>query len=451
MSCDPSEGPEAETDTTIDTGTAIDVRGVSKVFNIYAQPVDRLKQAIFRGKRTFFTPFAALHDVSFKVPRRQTIGIIGENGSGKSTLLQIISGLLTPSAGSVAVDGRVSALLELGAGFNPAFSGRENIYMNAAILGLSQEEVDERFDEIVKFSGLADFLDRPVETYSSGMYVRLAFSIAVCVDPDILIVDEALAVGDEAFQRKCFARIEEMQERGATILFVSHAAGMITQLCDRAVLLDRGEILADGAPKGVIAQYRRLNHAQGVDRERVRAEILEVDFSGEDRALEANIPELASQSTTEYVSIGARIHNPRIETLEGRPLNVLLRGRRYIFAYDVAFERDSEAVLFAMLIKTHTGVELGGRASFGRHERFPDFTAGSLVTLRFEFDCSLNVGTYFLNAGVNGLVDGERRSLHRIMDILMFQVAPDGNDILNGVVDFDIQVTLLRDQREAGD
>jgi lipopolysaccharide transport system ATP-binding protein len=443
MSCSPADEPE--------DAKAIDVRGVSKVFNIYAQPSDRLKQAIFRGKRTFFKPFSALNDVSFSVPRRQTVGIIGENGSGKSTLLQIIAGLLTPSSGTVSVDGRVSALLELGAGFNPEFSGRENIYMNAAILGLSQEEVDERFDEIVKFSGLSDFLDRPVETYSSGMYVRLAFSIAVCVDPEILIVDEALAVGDEAFQRKCFARIEEMQERGATILFVSHAAGMITQLCDRAVLLDRGEIIADGAPKGVIAQYRRLNHAQGHDRENVRAEIVESDFTGVDQALESHVPELVSQSSTEYVSDGARIHNPRIETLEGRPLNVLLRGRRYVFAYDVTFERDSEAILFAMLIKTHTGIELGGRASFGRHEKFPDFKAGTTVNLRFEFDCSLNVGTYFLNAGVNGLVEGERRSLHRIMDILMFQVAPDGNDILNGVVDFDIQVALSQDRVEGVD
>jgi lipopolysaccharide transport system ATP-binding protein len=438
MSCDHPEDLARE--------TAIDVRGVSKVFNIYTQPIDRLKQAIFRGKRTFFKPFAALNNVSFTVPRRQTVGIIGENGSGKSTLLQIIAGLLNASAGTAAVDGRVSALLELGAGFNPVFSGRENIYMNAAILGLGKEEVDERFDEIVKFSGLADFLDRPVETYSSGMYVRLAFSIAVCVDPDILIVDEALAVGDEAFQRKCFARIEEMQDRGATILFVSHSAGMITQLCDRAVLLDHGEIIADGTPKDVIAQYRRLNHAQGGDRDTVRTEILESDFSGENQALEAHVPDLVSQSRTEYISDGARILNPRIETLEGRPINVLLRGRRYIFAYEVVFERDSEAVLFAMLIKTHTGVELGGRASYGRHERFPSFTAGSTVTLRFEFDCALNVGSYFLNAGVNGLVDGERRSLHRVMDILMFQVAPDGNDILNGVIDFDIQFTLLSGQ-----
>jgi lipopolysaccharide transport system ATP-binding protein len=437
MSCENADAAEP------DDQPAIDVRGVSKVFNVYAQPIDRLKQAIFRGNRTFFTPFAALNEVSFKVPRRQTVGIIGENGSGKSTLLQIIAGLLTPSAGTVAVDGRVSALLELGAGFNPAFSGRENIYMNAAILGLSREEVGQRFDEIVKFSGLADFLDRPVETYSSGMFVRLAFSIAVCVDPDILIVDEALAVGDEAFQRKCFARIEEMQERGATILFVSHAAGMITQLCDRAVLLDRGEIIADGAPKGVIAQYRRLSHAQGEDREQVRSEIIASDLTVE-QALEDNVEGMRSQSRIEIDPSGARISNVRMESLEGRPLNVLLRGRRYVFAYDVSFQDAAEAVRFGMFIKTLTGVELGGRTSFDRKLRAPDYPAGATIALAYEFSCNLGPGTYFMNAGVNGLVDGERRSLHRIMDAFMFQVPPDDDDTLNGTIDFDIQVSARR-------
>ncbi|MBM85777.1 MAG: ABC transporter ATP-binding protein [Rhodospirillaceae bacterium] len=419
---------------------AIDIRNVSKVFNIYRRPIDRLKQAIFRGHRNFFTPFPAVYDVSFTVPRRQTVGIVGENGSGKSTLLQIITGLLSQTTGEVAVEGRVSALLELGAGFNPVFTGRENIVMNAAILGLTEAEVAERFDEIVKFSGLEEFLDRPVATYSSGMFVRLGFSVAVCADPDILIVDEALAVGDEAFQRKCFSRIEEMQKRGATILFVSHAAGMITQLCDRALLLDRGEIIADGAPKGVIAQYRRLSHAHGGDREQVRAEIKGADFTVE-QAFEDNIAEMKSQSQVEYVRDGAQIHNVRIESLEGRPLNVLLRGRRYVFAYDVTFERNAEAVRFGMFIKTFQGLELGGRTSSDRKLRAPDYPCGATISLAYEFSCNLGPGTYFLNVGVNAIVDGERRSLHRIMDAFMFQVAPDEEDTLNGSVDFEIQVT----------
>jgi lipopolysaccharide transport system ATP-binding protein len=441
MSCDAPASTVSGTETGLsEAGPAIDVRQVSKVFNVYHQPIDRLKQALFRGRRTFYTSFAALNDVTFTVPCRQTVGIIGENGSGKSTLLQIISGLLTPSAGSVGVDGRVSALLELGAGFNPVFTGRQNVYMNAAILGLSREEVDEKYDEIVRFSGLEEFMERPVETYSSGMFVRLAFSVAVCVDPDILIVDEALAVGDEAFQRKCFARIEEMQKRGATILFVSHAGGMITQLCDRAVLLDRGEIIADGPPKGVIAQYRRLSHAQGSDREVVRTEIIESVLTIE-QALEDNVQGMQSQSRIEIDPSGAKISNVRMESLEGRPLNVLLRGRRYVFAYDVTFEHDAEAVRFGMFIKTLTGVELGGRTSFDRKLRAPDYPGGSTIALAYEFSCNLGFGTYFLNAGVNALVDGERRSLHRIMDAFMFQVPSDDDDTLNGTIDFDIHVS----------
>lgn len=422
---------------------AIEVRGVSKVFQVYRRPIDRLKQTLFRGRRTFFTPFVALDGVELAVPRGATVGVVGENGSGKSTLLQIVTGLLAPTEGTVSVDGRVSALLELGAGFNPAFSGRENIYMNAAVLGLDRAEVEAKFDEIVAFSGLEAFLDRPVETYSSGMYVRLAFSVAVCVDPDILIVDEALAVGDEAFQRKCFARIEEMQKRGATILFVSHSPGMVVQLCDRAVLLDRGEVIADGAPKGVIAHYRRLSHARGADRERVRADILEKGVAG-DAAPEDNVEGLKSQSAVEYTRAGARIHNVRVESLEGRPLNVLLRGRRYVYAYDVAFEADAEAVLCGMLVKTASGVELGGSASAGRLERLPGFRAGEIASLSYEFACNLAPGTYFLNAGVSALAGGERRSLHRIMDAFMFQVAPEGDDALNGTVDFDVRARIER-------
>ena len=415
------------------------------MFPIYAQPIDRLKQILLRGRRTFFTPFHALNGVSLTVGRGETIGIVGRNGSGKSTLLQIIAGLLAPTAGTVSVNGRVSALLELGAGFNPAFSGRDNVYLNAAILGLARDEVDERFDRIVAFSGIADYIDRPVETYSSGMYVRLAFAVAVSVDPDILIVDEALAVGDEGFQRKCFSRIEEMRENGTTILFVSHAAAMITQLCDRAVLIDRGEVLADGQPKSVIFQYHRLIHAPGERQEAIRADIIEGKAAlGAEKTEqhETNVTGLVSQSRTEYESRGARIENPRVVGLDGKPMNQLLRGRRYRFTYDVAFEQPAHSVRFAMLIKTKTGIELGGKASERMRARMPDFPAGSRVTVSFDFACQLASGTYFLNCGVNGLLDGERTPLHRILDAVMFQVLADEDDTVTGMVDFDIIPSL---------
>lgn len=424
-----------------DAAPAIDIRHVSKVFNVYRQPLDRLKQALMRGRRTYFTPFRALSDVSFRVERGETVGIVGRNGSGKSTLLQIVAGLLSATEGEVAVNGRVSALLELGAGFNPAATGRENIYMNGAILGLSKDEIDERFDSIVAFSGLAEFLDRSVDTYSSGMYVRLAFAIAVSVDPEIFIVDEALAVGDEGFQRKCFARIEEMRRRGTTILFVSHAAGMITQLCDRAVLLDRGELLQDGDPKAVIANYHKLTHVPPEQFEAVREEIRGQARGAAERA-EAHDAEMVPESRTEYVSLGARITNPRIETLDGTPVNLLQRGRRYAFRYDVVFSDDRDQVMFAMMVKTVQGIMLGGRASHSLRRGLPDFKAGQVAKAEFEFDCRMLPGTYFLNAGVNGHYEGERKSLHRIMDVVMFKVLPDEDDTLTGIVDLDIIATV---------
>ncbi|UUX49983.1 ABC transporter ATP-binding protein [Nisaea acidiphila] len=422
---------------------AIDISGITKVFNVYRQPLDRLKQALFRGRRNYFTPFTALQNVSFQVRRGETVGIVGRNGSGKSTLLQIVAGLLNATEGSVTVNGRVSALLELGAGFNPAATGRENIYMNGAILGLSQKEIDDRFDDIVAFSGLAEFLDRPVETYSSGMFVRLAFAVAVSVDPEIFIVDEALAVGDEGFQRKCFARIEELKRRGATILFVSHAAGMITQLCDRAVLLDRGEMLMDGSPKAVIASYHKLTHAPPNQFEAVREEIRS-DETVQTDANEAHDVQMVPESRTSYVSLGAEIQDPRVETLDGKPVNLLVRGRKYIFRYRVAFTEDREKVLFAMMVKTMQGVLLAGRTTHSIRRHVPDYSAGDVIDVVYEFECNLTPGTYFLNAGVNGLYENERKSLHRIMDAAMFKVLPDDDDTITGMVAMDVVTRVER-------
>ncbi|SDF77593.1 MULTISPECIES: ABC transporter ATP-binding protein [Thalassobaculum] len=426
---------------------AIVIENVSKAFSIFKRPADRLLQMLSMGRGRYYDVFMALTNVSLTVNRGETVGIVGSNGSGKSTLLQVIAGLLQPNGGSVTVHGRPAALLELGAGFNPEFTGRENIYLNAAILGLTQEEIDARFDSIVEFSGLADFIDRAVNTYSSGMYVRLAFSIAVSVDPDILIVDEALAVGDEGFQRKCLARIEAMRDAGATILFVSHAMGMVTQLCDRAVLMDRGEVLIDGEPKEVASNYYRLTHAPGADRERIRTEILDRGHAveaasaagGGAKDVESGMDAtFVSESRVEHGGNGATIQDPRIETVNGQRVNLLVRGRSYVLRYDVSFEGDCRKVRFATLFKTKTGVEVGGRATQRLADDLPSFTSGDRISVAFEFTCTLMPGTYFANTGVNGLVNGERDSLHRILDALMFQVLPDPDDSLVGIVDLGI-------------
>lgn len=221
---------------------AIQIKNLSKYYQLYASPQDRLKQFLWRGKRQFYKEFIALKDINFKIMPGEVVGIVGRNGAGKSTLLQLICGTLTATHGDTIVNGRIAALLELGAGFNPEFTGRENVFMSATIMGMSHEDITSRFDEIVEFSGISDFIDQPVKTYSSGMYVRLAFSVAINVDPDILVIDEALSVGDGAFSRKSFDRIMKLKNAGKTILFCSHSLYQIEVLCDRAIWLNKGKM-----------------------------------------------------------------------------------------------------------------------------------------------------------------------------------------------------------------
>lgn len=442
---------------------AITVRHVSKHHAMFARPEDRLKQMVVprlerligRPPRRYFRDFAALSDVSLEVRRGETVGIVGRNGSGKSTLLQIICGTLRPTAGEVSVNGRVAALLELGAGFNPDFTGRENVLLNAAILGLSRAEIDQRFDAIAAFADIGEFIDQPVRTYSSGMYVRLAFATAINVDPDILVVDEALAVGDEAFQRKCFARIEDIRKGGGTILLVSHSAQSVVQLCDRAVLLDAGEKLLDGAPKLVTGQYQRLMNATGADAQRIREDIRAGRLAPEAAPaaadnplpvadLDAFDPNLKSPSRVDYDQAGATIRDVRIVNAAGRQVNILTSGGRHWLEYRVDFDRDLQSVDFGTLIKTTTGIELGG-ASTNLNGPSLDVVAGQSILVRMGFDCPLAPGTYFLNAGTRARLDGELRYAHRILDALSFRVVTDGPVTYTGTIDFGFapEVTVL--------
>jgi lipopolysaccharide transport system ATP-binding protein len=455
---------------------AIKVEGLSKCYQIYEQPRDRLKQFVMPrlqrmlglSPKQHYREFWALRDVSFEVKKGETVGIVGRNGSGKSTLLQIICGTLNPTEGMVTAHGRIAALLELGSGFNPEFTGRENVYMNAAVLGLSDEEIDARFDEIVSFADIGDFIDQPVKAYSSGMIVRLAFAVAINVDPQILIVDEALSVGDELFQRKCFSRIEVIRKSGATILFVSHAGGTVVELCDRAVLLDTSELLAIGKPKQIVGRYQKLLYAPADKREQLRAQIRQESDAGithpsdtkpgdggpvvlMESTQQSDLPDsfdpsLKSVSTITYASYGALIHGPAVYSLEGEPVNNLTRGKTYLYRYHVSFEFAASNVRFGMLIKTTSGVELGGGASAASNRTSLSFVqAGSEYTVEFKFCCSLNPGVYFLNAGVVGYLNGSETYLHRLIDIAMFRVVSEAENLSTGIVDFSCNPRIEQD------
>lgn len=427
---------------------SIRVSGVSKCFHIYDRPLDRLLQGFVGSRRQLYREFWALQDVSLEVWPGETVGIAGKNGSGKSTLLQIIAGTMQPTSGQIQVNGRVAALLELGSGFSPDFTGRENVRLNGIILGLSGAEMDSRMPQIEAFAELGDFLDQPVRTYSSGMYMRLAFSVAIHTQPDILIIDEALAVGDEAFQRKCFARIEELKQGGATILFVSHSAASVTQLCDRAVLLDQGRRIITGRPKKVVAGYQRLLYALPDQREQVltslrAAEHLEDDSdvlnedgaaaSGEwqtpeieslqNGGVEYFDPGFLSRSATEYPHRGARICDPHIRNAAGERCNVLLSGERYVYTFEVEFERQVSNVSFGMMLRSVAGVDLFGMSSHASGEGVTRFEAGDRCRVDFIFSTHLLPGTYFLNAGCQGSeAGGQIDFLHRILDATTFRI-----------------------------
>jgi lipopolysaccharide transport system ATP-binding protein len=468
---------------------ALSVRSLSKRFELYDRPIDRLKQTLWRGRRQFYREFWALRDVGFTLAPGQALGVVGRNGSGKSTLLQLVAGTLTPTTGEVDAIGRVSALLELGSGFNPEFSGRENVFLNGAILGLPHAEMRALIPELLAFADIGDFVDRPVKTYSSGMALRLAFAVATAVAPRILIVDEALAVGDEAFQRKCFARIEKIRESGAAILFVSHSPLQILELCDVALLLDAGEMLLLDEPKRVVPEYQRILYAlpeaatalrqrlrsNGASREAHAAEgadtkpiasadgavhpaaatslpapghTINARRADAPRPVASFDPGLRSASVVEYAQHGARIRAPRIVTAEGDVVNVLVRDDLYNIVYDVTFLHPARCVRCGMMIKSTSGLELGGAIYPSATPSDVQVAQGTAMHLRFEFRCRLFAGMYFLNVGVWGEVEGTDTFLHRLVDAIAFRVEPEASRAPSGYVDFGIQAaaTLTGDR-----
>ncbi len=431
---------------------AIRVQGLRKCFQIYDKPGDRLKQFVVPRlqnmigqtiPKQYFREFWALNDVSFEVRKGETVGIIGRNGSGKSTLLQIICGTLTPSSGIVETHGRIAALLELGSGFNPEFTGRENVYMNAAVLGLSRWEVDERYDDIVAFADIDQFIDQPVKFYSSGMMVRLAFAVAINVDPEILIVDEALSVGDELFQRKCFSRIEAIKNDGATILFVSHAVSTVNQLCDEAILIERGNLLLRGIPKTVTRRYHQLIFAKTEDDENeVIASIKDSDL-GVSKDVSKNEPNeeptgdyiegLAIATPLRYQTDGGEIISFELQDINEVKVNMVSTGFSGLVKLVVRFDVSFQDVIFGFHLKSISGLEVAGLSYPAPQESLISVMSGETMEVFWKIDIALAAGTYFFTFGVRSVSDDG--FIDRVVDGAIVKVVEKPNSTASGLFD----------------
>ncbi|MCA3784769.1 ABC transporter ATP-binding protein, partial [Burkholderia sp.] len=357
---------------------AVSVKDLSKVFHIYDSPRARLLQMLFGARKQYYREFWALRDISFDIARGETIGIVGHNGSGKSTLLQVISGTLSPSAGHVETNGKVAALLELGSGFNPEFTGRENVMLYGQILGMSEEELEEKYPAIVEFSEIGDFVNQPLKTYSSGMYVRLAFSVAIHVNPDILIVDEALSVGDALFQAKCMAVMKKLMDRGTTLLFVSHDPGSVKALCNRAILLDHGNMLAAGSTDHVIESYyssyvRKKQHVIE-DADAPAAQIAELDADLNDGA-----DEFQKQAAFQRIRNGrASFVNVQLLNEQGRATRQVTYGDTVTLRMVVSIEEDLPLLAFGYHLRDKNGFDIAYSDTGLEHAHLYDLHAGEV-------------------------------------------------------------------------
>jgi len=442
---------------------AIRVSGISKCFSIYGKPQDRLKQALvprlqrLLGKppKTYGREFWALRDVSFEVARGETVGIVGRNGSGKSTLLQIICGTLMPTSGNVETFGRVAALLELGSGFNPEFSGRENVYLNASVLGLNREEVDERFDSIAAFADIGEFIDQPVKTYSSGMSVRLAFAVQAQIDPDILIVDEALSVGDARFQVKCFERLRQLKENGTSILLVSHSSEQIVTHCNRAILLDSSQVHMAGEPRKVMNRYMDLLFGRDKRSEAVQPDV--PDEAAAELPTEAALP---SQVSLDQDLYSTRQHyNPHeyrwgdgAATIldfdlraDGKPFSHSVDpGARITLDIAIRFNHLVVNPILGFNVKTTEGVTIFGTNSY--LQECTQFQAqgeeGTVVTARLQFHNRLTCGDYFLSLGIASRQGEDVIPHDRRYDSIHLVVSP--TNAIYGLVDLALNMEIAQ-------
>jgi len=399
---------------------AVRVQDVGKRYTLYARPQDRLKQAFARGRRQYFKPVWALRNVSFEVRRGESLGIVGRNGSGKTTLLQIIAGTMTPTEGEVHVRGRLAALLELGSGFNPEFTGRDNVFLTASILRIPPAEIAARFDQIAAFADIGEYIDQPVKTYSSGMFARLAFAVAVSVDPDILIVDEILAVGDIGFQQKCVARMREMRDRGLTLLFVSHSPDAVRSVCERGLFLSEGHPLYFGPAEQAMNLY--LNHV----REQTNAEALRTQIDLRSRiALRTEVP-----GTMRYGTGHVQIESVELLDRDGRPCRAFRFGDEMTLEAQLRAHIPTEHLSVSFLVRDMTGIDLTGTTTFDERVVLPPVPRGGCLRVRFQFPNLLRQGHFGVSLAVTRLTqrDGSDNVLFDQVDgCAAFTVVPDSD------------------------
>ncbi len=418
---------------------AIDVRNIKKVYKLYDKPSDRMRDAFGRLK----TPpkkHYALNGVNFQIKTGETVGIIGTNGSGKSTILKIITGVLNPTEGEVVVNGRISALLELGAGFNMEYNGIENVYLNGTMMGFSEKEIDEKLPEILAFADIGDYVYQPCKTYSSGMFVRLAFAVAINIEPEILIVDEALSVGDVFFQAKCYHKFEEFKKMGKTIVFVSHDLSSISKYCDRVYLLNKGNILGEGSPKEMIDAYKRVLVGQYEEEEAPKEEIPNLLEDEElqktaKEAMQGQNPELLEYGTKQGEIVEFFITDDR-----GIRSNAIIKNAEFTIHMKVKFYEDLKAPIFAYTIKNIIGVEITGTNTMVEKAFLEGVKAGEEKEITFTQQMTLQGGEYLLSLGLTGYDGDVFEVYHRLYDVLNITVVSDKNTV--GYYDMNSQITV---------
>lgn len=408
---------------------AIQVKHLDKMYKLYNKPSDRLRETL--GLKVSVREHYALRDVNFEVKRGETVGIIGTNGSGKSTILKIITGVLNPTAGEVNVDGRISALLELGAGFNMEYTGIENVYLNGTMMGFSREEVDAKLQDILDFADIGDFVYQPVKSYSSGMFVRLAFAVAINIDPEILIVDEALSVGDVFFQAKCYRKFEEFKKMGRTILFVSHDLSSISRYCDRVILLNKGVKLEEGSPKQMVDMYKQLLVGQDPAKVEENRENQKENWSEQFQV---------NPNMLEYGSKLAEIMDFAVLDDKGRCTNTIEKGSSFQIKMKVVFHEEIQEPIMAYTFKDIKGTEITGTNTLFEKKAVEHSEAGDTCTVTFEQEMFLQGGEYLLSFGCTGYKDGEFTVFHRLYDACNITVVSNKNTV--GFYDMNSKVEI---------